>query len=400
MHSTRLSLIIVTIAFVVNSSCVLAANENQQFTATVSDLTKMLEGQVVVNKAAENETSNRVSSGKKYDSRTVVHESDSSQNHNHSTQDGDWLEVAKLMKSDPLKQQQYIAERLSEVSDPEFVLQELVRNGELALTPEEIRFILSALDLKSRALNTPLMTPDVVSGLVEFNPKNRYSTYEFNIHESGITTLEFFDANGERWKIVDFTPANGFKLNHGYHDNMLTIQSEIPYKQAYTYVHLDGYKNQISIKLNYNNQVRDGIRTFTIPFLYKINEGSGETSISYTPLSSIRASDAPTDSQKIPDLVYQDLMYIATMGFPDENGQSYPYFKKVFVDKPEIAQIWSYGSKYIVRSRFQLMSHQYQAYVPSSDDVAVYVADELDTVIDFNVSGKTESVYLPDYHLY
>ncbi|WP_120439473.1 hypothetical protein [Vibrio alginolyticus] len=140
MHSTRLSSIIVTIAFVVNSSFVLAANEKQQFTATVADLTKMLEGQVVVNKAAENETSNRVSSGKKYDSRTVVHESDSSQNHNHSTQDGDWLEVAKLMKSDPLKQQQYIAERLSEVSDPEFVLQELVRSGELALTPEEIRF--------------------------------------------------------------------------------------------------------------------------------------------------------------------------------------------------------------------------------------------------------------------
>lgn len=393
------------------------APKHQEFTASVGELTQLLSQQVKVNDSTQlispDGVINDGGSNMNYDTSEKSKGDGSSRGYDFSdkSQSGqntytvkvpeqDWVEVVKLMNASSIEQQQYIAERLAEVDNPEFILRELVRIGELALTPNEIRFILSAVELKKRALNTPLITPDVNNGLVKFNPNNRYNTYEFNVHESGITTLEFFDINGERWPIVNFTPAKGFNLKHGFYDNMLEIESDISYKQAYSYVHLDGFKNQIAIKLNYNNELRDGIRTFAIPFLYKINENGSEPEARYSPLSSIKATDNSNDSTTIPDLEHDDLMFIASLGYPNKDSKSYPFFKKVFVDKSEIAQIWRYGSKYIVRSRFQIMSHQYEVYVPSTDEVAVYVANSLDTIVDFNVGGRTESIFLPDYHLY
>lgn len=378
--------------------CAADDTNSAQFSTSISNLAKLISGEAEGKyNAQKNEQPEEQNQSSKPTDKPIT-QNDSSENLDVSVKD--LINGAKVLKATPSEMQDYIAERLSTMENPEFVLKSLVKSGELALSPGEIRFILSAIDLKTQALNAPLMTPDVRSGVVSFDSNDRYKMYKFSVHKTGITMLEFYDANGKKWPVVDFTDTNGFSINYGYHNNTLVIESNVDYKIGYSYIQLEGYKNQIAIELVYENKVRDGIRTFRIPFIYKLDENSNKANATYTPLTSIKAGAQADNESKIPDVEYQDLMFIAESGYPDQDSKSSEYIEKVYIDKPEIAQIWRYGDKFIVRSRFQLMSHQYNAFIPANDDMAVYVADELDTVISFNVNGESESVFIPDYHLF
>lgn len=302
----------------------------------------------------------------------------------------------------PLKEQQALIKQLLEnSSNPLGLIRTLVKEGVLDLSPDEIRFIRNMTELRVQAENKPLQTPDVRSGSVSFDSRNRYKMYEFNVHDSGVTVLEFYDANGNPWPIVHHTPVKDYVLNEGYQSNTLTIQSETPYKVAFSHIRLEGFPNPISIKINYSTEVRDDIRTFRIPFVFKVDKTGETPQATYTPLTAVKAGDALDQSgNQIPDLEYEDLMYLASVGQFDEDRPVGQYAAPVLVDKPEIASVWRYGTKFVIRSRFQLMSNQYDVYVPSPEGVIVYVTDQLDTVITFNVNGRTQQVLLPDYHLY
>lgn len=359
--------------------------DNSQFTATKDALVNLLTGTAEENGGATPE-------------ETIVS--------NAFNQEDDSQYISKddlnsLLEMSSDKQRLFIAELLDQSANPLGLVQELIKLQVLDLSPKEIKFVRNMADLKLEAQNSPLATPEVRSGAVKFDSKNRYKTYEFYVHDSGVTALEFYDANGQRWPIVHETEVNDFSLSRGFYNNTLLIEAVTPYKAAFSYISLEGYPNPIAIKITYKRRVRDGIRTFHIPFIYKVKSDGSSSKATYSPMTAIKADDGKGgNGSKIPDIDYQELLYLASVGHFDEDKPSSEFAVPVLVDQPQIASIWRYGTKFIIRSRFQLMSHQYETYVPSTDGVFVYVAKELDTAISFNVNGNTQDVLIPDYHLF
>lgn len=287
------------------------------------------------------------------------------------------------------------------LDNPKEVLNELIANGTLELTPNDIKLLRVALDIVDQAENAPIYESKIINGTTPIDHRDRYKTYNVTVNRTGLTIVEFHDASAAPWEIKHFTPSEYFKINKGYTSNTLEISPEVSHATSNIFVTLNGYPNPIQFNIKYKNEYRDGLSTFTLAYMSpstiaKIEGSKGEESIEeydifeQQPATSVDMGDKKT-------IPYRLLQQFASTGaFPLDE---FPTAQKVVTTSPEICEIWFVNNSFLIRTNYIYMAG-YGDVVMGGGGNNVYVSKNLDSSITFNVAGTNKTVLIPDYSMF
>lgn len=295
---------------------------------------------------------------------------------------------------------EYLESVLSQADNPSAVLQGLISEGTLELSPNDILLLRMTLDQIDQATNKNFVNPKLINDQYMIDHKDRYKTYEIFIHDSGETLIEFLDINGEPWPIYDHSDNENVNIRLG-EDHMLWMSPKTKYREFNFFVTLKEYKNPIQFVVKYSNEKRHGLATFKLPYVSPTSTlGNSKTEMG--PKVSLRqlANQIPSAgaaNQGI-DITFEELSYLASTGRFREGSEMARSAVNVLVSDPSLAQVWFVQDKFVVRTPYNL--YRFDEIVNAGGAMKVFVSSTLNTVVPINTGSEQVSLYIPDYHKY
>lgn len=288
---------------------------------------------------------------------------------------------------------------LKRTDDPNALLNALIAEGTLQLSPNDIFLLRLAIDEIERAKNQNFVNPTLINDEYMVDYRDRYKTYDLFVHDTGETLLEFLDINGEPWPIFDKSESDDLNIRQG-EDHMLWISPNTKYRQLNLFVTLQGYKNPIQFIVKYSNDKRHGLTTFKIPTvsptstLAKTTKSQGNVT-----LSSLSNTVESANSDFAPEgLSYEDLTYLASTGRFREESELNASAVNVLVSDPSIAQVWFVRDRFVVRTPYFL--YGFDDIINAGGAMRVFVTSRLNSVVPMNTGSGQVNLYIPNYHNY
>lgn len=290
---------------------------------------------------------------------------------------------------------------LKQTDNPKAVLEGLILEGELALSPNDIYTLRAAIDVVEKAENSPLVEPTVINDEYMIDHRDRYKMYDIYVHDTGETLIEFLDATGQPWPIFDHSDGKYFDVSLG-EDHMLWITPQERHRKSNFFVTLVEYSAPIQFNIQFTNEKRHGLATFKLPFISPTNskakKASNTSSIDLeTMVASSRkgGNDGSLSENKI-DL--PTLSYLAATGRFRPGTEAALLAQQILVSNAKIAQVWYYKEQFVIRTQYQMYS--FDNVVNSGGAMKVYVATSLNSIVQFFDGQKDISLLIPDYHNY
>lgn len=299
----------------------------------------------------------------------------------------------------------------NQVHDPAAVLEGLISEGSLALSPDDIYLVRLVIDMIAEAENKPLVNPAVINKPYLIDINNRYSSYIVYLHSSGETLIEFLDVNGDPWPIFDHSKTDAFDVRKG-EEHMLWLTPTTIHRQTNFFVMLKDYSAPIQFELKYSNEMRHGLATFKIPKLSPISIVQAEKrdmhgsdtvdleNVGYQKnMYQLSASSVDGHAKLIDqDLDLKTLLFLGETGRFEPGSEASDEAKSLQVSDEQVAQVWFYKDKFIVRSRYRMYS--YDRVLNASGDIKVYLCDSLNSMVPFFDGQSDHVLFLPNYHDY
>lgn len=284
---------------------------------------------------------------------------------------------------------------LENTDHPKSVLELLVEDGTLALSPNDIFILRLSVELVEQARKKPLVESQVINDQYPISGKNRYATHSVFINESGTTMIEFLDMSGAPLPIHDFSPVSGFKVEKS-EVNTLWISSEEKYKASNMFIMLKDYDAPLQFNLTYKMEMRHGLASFKVPQISPINpnlNGKADTSTiahlkAGKPLKGVNYLDQTAE-----------LGYLAETGSFKQDSVMGEKASRVLTSDSSLAEIWVYEGKFLIRSPYILLEG-FESVENQNGHFKVYVTSNLNSSLDLSVNGADRTVYVPDSHLY
>jgi flagellar motility protein MotE (MotC chaperone) len=297
---------------------------------------------------------------------------------------------------------------LRQIDDPKAVLQSLVAEGELSLSPNDIYLTRLASALIEKAENEQLVAPETINNMYQIDTEDRYKTYDVYIHDSGTTMIEFLDVTGAPWPIYDISPAAAFNVQRP-EDNSMWVTVKERFKNNNIFITLDKFKAPLQFNLIYSSTKRHGMATYVLPFISPTNQNADRSNKSNrVDLQNPQAGQptAPRDRSgsgsailTVSTIDQQVLSYLANTGGFEAGSDSEKNAKSVMVSDSKVAKIWFYNDKFLVRTPYVLLE-PFENVVNSGGVMKVYVASDLNSIISFQGGGSDHEMLIPDYHQY
>jgi len=312
-----------------------------------------------------------------------------------------------------------LAEILTQLDNPEKVLNAKVSLGEMVLSPNDIYAARAIDQVIEEAENSNLVDTEVLNLPYSIDAVDRYKTYDIYISDTGTTQIEFFDAMGNPWPIYYNSDAPNFNVLK-QSINTLWVTSKMRYKKSNLFVTLDQYPATIQFNLIYSSTQRHGIATFNLPFISPVsnqvvsnptsaggnldttsndNKGNGYQVDLNGSQSSGPNSNFSKVALTVANVPQSELSYLANTGFFNSGSEASKKAKSIKVSDNKVAQIWFYKDKFIVRTPYQLLE-RYESVVNSGGAMKVFVAKNLNSIIYFEGNQSELELIIPDYHRY
>ncbi|GIB00292.1 hypothetical protein G6355_11040 [Vibrio cholerae] len=295
-----------------------------------------------------------------------------------------------------------LAQILKQFDDPRGVLEAKVQEGTLSLTPNDIYTARLIDDAIEQAINTNIVSPKVLNLPYSIDVQNKFKSYDIFIHESGTTQIEFTDAKGNPWPIFNNSPASSFDVSKPT-VNTLWVTPTHRYRNNNIFVTLEKYPNTIQLNLIYDATQRHGLASFSVPLLGPVSKPEKPKAegvdLANPETYSGNGGDTADVALKISDIDQNELMYLAETGYFEPGSEAYKSAKTVVVNDRNIANIWFYKNKFIVRSPYSLDANWDNVINPNGVN-KVYVAKNLNSIVKFYSGSNEFELILPDYHRY
>ncbi|MFM2668688.1 DotH/IcmK family type IV secretion protein [Vibrio mediterranei] len=283
------------------------------------------------------------------------------------------------------------------LDDPRTLLELLIAEGDLALSPNDVVLSRVIEEILLKAENRALVTPDLINKPFMIDPNDRFSTYELKLHASGETLLEFLDKNGDPWPIWDNSEPPGYDVRLG-EDHMIWISPSDKYKNGNFFVTLQGYPSPIQFIVKYDNKERHGFVSFKLPLISPTSTRPPPALVSKTRDLEATPSTSQSSVVNTSALSLDVLSYIAETGRMKPNSDISRNAQRLQVNDSSLASVWFYDDQFIVRTPYEM--HYYDNMIYGSGGMKVYIAQSLNSVVPLFDGIQDRSLFIPDYHQY
>lgn len=288
---------------------------------------------------------------------------------------------------------------LSQTDDPKTLLESLIKDGTLALSPNDIFLLRLLVDEVEKAKNSPFVSPTIINDQYNIDQTDRYKMYDIYVHDTGETLIEFLDITGEPWPIFDNSEGKGFDIQKG-ENNMLWITPKERHRQTNFFVTLEEYPAPIQFNIHYSNEKRHGLASFKVPAISPTNSKATSTKpsqiVNLGDVGKGFSNNANASNRQVLQVV--DLSYLASTGRFKPDSDLSREAQPVFISDSNVASIWFYDDTFIIRTSYQLYS--FDKVINSEGAMKVFLASRLNSIVPFYKNGATINVFIPEYHNY